>query len=163
MVQRDTTTGGVLEAMIIPALRRGGYHYRKGVYINHRPGSNRHKVDVVAWLGKNPILISLKWQQVPGTTEQKIPFEVICLAEALRKWIGGKRKKISCQEPNCPKKGELILHTGKPSAYLVLGGLGWSLREFYVSGGLKKYLRNAHGVKIITLEDFVALANKRKL
>jgi hypothetical protein len=42
--------------------------------------------------------VSLKWQQVGGTAEQKVPFEVMCLADAVR----------------------------AGHAYLVLGGDGWT-------------------------------------
>jgi len=37
-------------------------------------------------------LISMKWQQVSGTAEQKVPFEVICLIEALKN-NGGRYSK----------------------------------------------------------------------
>jgi len=30
------------------------------------------------------VLVSLKWQQTSGTAEQKVPFEVMCLADAVR-------------------------------------------------------------------------------
>ena len=48
-------------------------------------------------------------------------------------------------------------------AYLVLGGRGWKLRDFYVEGGLKQYLKHADLVTILSLEDFVAKANKGQL
>jgi hypothetical protein len=83
-------------------------------------------------------LISLKWQQVSGTAEQKIPFEVMCLAEALQ---SGDYER----------------------AYVVLEGEGWKLRQFYVSGGLQKFLKRTENVSTITLEGFVALANKGRL
>jgi len=44
-----------------------------------------------------------------------------------------------------------------------LGGNGWSLREFYTGGGLKKHLADADKVQIVTLEEFVALANQGRL
>ena len=44
----------------------------------------------------------------------------------------------------------------------MLGGLGWSLRDFYVGGGLKKYLKY-DAVEILALEDFIAKANKGQL
>ena len=76
--------------------------------------------------------------QVSGTAEQKVPFEVICLEEALR--------------------------TGSyQRAYIVLGGDGWKLRNFYVSGGLKKYLRLSGKVEIHQLEGFIAKANMAAL
>ncbi|HEY2975973.1 MAG TPA: PD-(D/E)XK nuclease superfamily protein [Pyrinomonadaceae bacterium] len=135
---RDTRTGGVLEAMILPSLERGGYQYKVRVKIGQRLGCGSHYVDVIAEKDSKKFLISLKWQQVAGTAEQKIPFEVICLAEALE--TGDYEK-----------------------AYVVLGGEGWTLRRFYTGGGLTKYLRGADKVEIITLESFVAKTNRAQL
>ena len=58
---------------------------------------------------KNKYLISLKWQQSSGTAEQKVPFEVICLVDAMQS--GGYKK-----------------------AYLVLAGNGWTLKDFLYRG-----------------------------
>ena len=138
MARGSTGTGAVLEQMILPALDRGGYLYRTGVDIGRRLGLGRHIADVVAEAGQNRYLISLKWQQVSGTAEQKVPFEVICLSEAV-------------QEGDFNK------------AYLVLGGDGWKLRDFYTSGGLARHLISADLVDIVTLERFVALANQGEL
>lgn len=124
--------------MILPALERGGYSWQKQVAIGCRPGGRKHKVDAVASKDEQKIVVSLKWQQVNGTSEQKVPFEVICLAEV-----------INCGSCN--------------KAYLVLGGDGWSLRDYYVSGGLTQHLVHADKVKILTLERFVALANQGRL
>ena len=135
MATRDTRTGDVLEQMILPALRQGGYEYATRVEIGRRLGLGRHIVDVVAKKDDQDILISLKWQQVSGTAEQKVPFEVICLSEAL-------------QDDRFTK------------AYVVLGGEGWSLRDFYTTGGLARHLTSADLVGIVTLERFVALANQ---
>src|SRR3972149_18108 len=81
---RDTRTGSVLEQMVLPALRQGSYQYQTQVRIGQRLGGGRHVIDVVA-TDRNGLgyLISLKWQQVSGTAEQKVPFEVICLADAV--------------------------------------------------------------------------------
>ena len=138
MARGSTGTGAVLEQMILPALDRGGYLYRTGVDIGRRLGLGRHIADVVAEAGQNRYLISLKWQQVSGTAEQKVPFEVICLSEAV-------------QEGDFNK------------AYLVLGGDGWKLRDFYTSGGLARHLISADLVDIVTLERFVAVANQGEL
>ena len=48
-------------------------------------------------------------------------------------------------------------------AYLVLGGTGWMVRDFYVEGRLHKYLINSQAIKLVGLETFIALANKGKL
>ncbi len=138
MARRDTGTGAVLERMILPALEKGGYGYKTQVRIGTRLGGGEHLVDIVAEKDGEFFLISVKWQQVSGTAEQKVPFEVICLEEALR--TGGYRH-----------------------AYVVLGGNGWKLRAFYAGGGLNQYLKGSGRVEILTLEAFVAKANSARL
>lgn len=103
MPPRNTTTGAVLESMVLPALTRGGYQYERQVKIGTRLGGGAHLVDVVATdHNGRRFLVSLKWQQVSGTAEQKVPFEVLCLSEAIHE------------------------NTGMfDRAYLVLGGPGW--------------------------------------
>ena len=138
MAARDTRTGSVLEQMILPALEQGSYRCDKQVNIGTRIGGGRHVVDAVAEKDGHRWLVSLKWQQVSGTAEQKVPFEVICLAEA-------------------------VLAGQFEAAYLVLGGEGWSLRAFYTGGGLQKHLVTRDKVHIVTLEGFVAKANRGQL
>jgi hypothetical protein len=136
MSPRDTGTGRVLEEMILPSLRRNGFtHTDKPTKIGTRFGGGAHYVDVIAEKDGQRILVSLKWQQVEGTAEQKVPFEVICLADA-------------------------VMTGGFSKAYLVLGGEGWKLRTFYTSGGLRDQLVHADKVEILTLEGFVAKANR---
>jgi len=124
--------------MVLPALAKGGYEYRTSVNIGQRLGQGRHILDVLATKADDVYLISLKWQQVSGTAEQKIPFEVISLADAMQ-------------------SGNFA------GAYLVLGGDGWKLRDFYTSGGLDPHLTQPEFVKIVTLERFIALANQGEL
>ena len=138
MSPRDTSTGQVLEAMIIPALKHSGYDVQQQVVIEDRPGGGTHRIDALATRENSRFLISLKWQQVSGTAEQKVPFEVISLAEAVR--TGGYAK-----------------------AYLVLGGDGWTLRDYFTSGGLLTHLKDIDSVRILTLESFIALANQGEL
>jgi hypothetical protein len=138
MSPRNTRTGGVLEQMVLPALDHGGYRHQLQVKIGQRLGCGHHYVDVVAEKDDRKILISMKWQQVSGTAEQKVPFEVICLLEAL-------------------ESGEFS------KAYLVLGGDGWKLRDYYISDGLNKYLNYTDKVEILTLEGFAGRANAGKL
>jgi len=132
---RDTRTGTILEQMVLPALAGAGYLCTTQVSIGARPGGGRHVVDVVAEKPGHRFLISLKWQQVAGTAEQKVPYEVICLSEA-------------------------ILAHDYDAAYLVLGGPGWKLRDYFVGGGLRRHLVHADRVHIETLESFIALANR---
>ena len=124
--------------MVLPALARGGYSHETQVLVGIRPGGGVHKVDAIARWKTDEILVSLKWQQTSGTAEQKVPFEVMCLADAVRE---GKATR----------------------AYLVLGGDGWSLRDYYTSGSLKEHLTYAGLVRIVTLEAFVRIANNGEL
>lgn len=138
---RDTRTGWVLETMILPSLQKGGYIYETQKLIGTRLNGRSHKVDVAATDKSQRIyLISLKWQQVSGTAEQKIPLEVMCLIDAVQ-------------------KSEGIYH----HAYLVLGGIRWTWKDYYLSGDMNRFIPYKEFVTILTVEDFVARANKSKL
>lgn len=138
MTSRNTNTGAVLEAMIVPALTRSGYAYETQTIVGQRCGGRPHKVDAVASRGDDRILVSLKWQQTGGTAEQKVPFEVMCLADAVRAGQGTR-------------------------AYLVLGGDGWTLRDYFTSGKLAEHLIHSELVKVVTLEAFIRIANNAQL
>ena len=140
-VRRDTTTGGVLEQMVLPAIEHGGYEYFRQVDIGERLGGGRHIVDLIAYdIDHNGFLISLKWQQSSGTAEQKVPFEALCLMQAVLEERERYRR-----------------------AYLVLGGTSWRLREFYTEGGLAPFFKHEDLLSIVTLETFVARANRAML
>ena len=126
--------------MVLPALENGEYAFELQVNIGERLGTGRHNIDALATKDGQSFLISMKWQQTSGTAEQKVPFELICLVEAMER---GEYKK----------------------AYLVLGGEGWKpkLKALYTSGGLSEYIRGTEQVEILTLEGFVAKANQGKL
>ena len=140
MSPRNTSTGKVLENMILPALTRGGYSYKTQRPIGKRLGGRVQVVDILVSTSTGEVIpVSTKWQQTSGTAEQKVPFEIMCLAEAIHKSNG----KLS-------------------KAYLVLGGAGWTLRDFYTSGEAHRYLKNCEPVSVVTLETFVAKANASK-
>jgi hypothetical protein len=69
---------------------------------------------------------------------EKVPFEILCLADALR-------------------TGEYA------EAYLVLGGEGWKRRDYFVSDAMTRQLKDSEKVHVLTLEGFVALANGGRL
>ena len=110
--------------------------------IGVRPGGRRHVIDVLATDGQGrKYLVSLKWQQVSGTAEQKVPFEAICLAEAIRTGEGEYHK-----------------------AYLVLGGDGWSLRGVLSGRRPERPISSISSlVEFRSLESFIALANQGRL
>ena len=131
---RDTSTGRVLEEMVLPPLARGGYSVRKQVNVGTRLGGGRHMADILASKGGRHVLISLKWQQVGGTAEQKVPYEFMCLAHAL------------------------IENPELDSAYIVIGGTGWTKDSFFL-GDLVNWVNTNEKVRVIRLDDFVARAN----
>jgi hypothetical protein len=130
----------VLEQMVFPALERGGYEATGQQIIGLKPHGRKHKIDTIAMKDGKSILISQKWQQSGGTAEEKVAFEVICLADAVKKSKGRFSKAI-----------------------VVLGGDGWTLRDWYVDGGLKSHIVDHALVEVLTLEQFVGRANKGNL
>jgi hypothetical protein len=138
----NTNTGAVLESTIIPALQKNGYKFAVQQFIGTTLGGGRHRVDVLAETPAGVALpVSLKWQQVSGTAEQKVPFEVIKLIHAVKTSEGR-----------------------YPYAYLVIGGTGWSaLRDVYLTHGLREYIRDYELVRIVSLEQFMTLANRKAL
>ena len=136
---RDTTTGRDFENQVEAAFKGAGFTTAHQVMAGTRPNGGKHYVDVVARKDGRNILVSLKWQQVGGTAEQKIPFEIICLAEAI-----AQSAKAEKQEDRYTK------------AVLVLGGDGWTLKDWYLSGELKKHLPAAATVvQIHSHESFL--------
>ena len=88
----------------------GKYKYVRGKKVGTRFGVTGHIIDTYAEDQRGRVhLISLKWQQVSGTAEQKVPFEVISLIDLLLK------------------------NESYYKAHLVLGGDGWKYKDFYVS------------------------------
>ena len=135
-------TGKILEDMLEPVLRLNGYTVQPQKVIGEKIGGGNHRVDMVA---RSPdgrtSLISLKWQQTSGTAQEKVPFEVIKLIDAVRKSNGTYQH-----------------------AHLVLGGEGWTpqLKDFYVNGGLAAFIRGCELISIHTLEKFIALVNRQE-
>lgn len=140
MSPRDTSTGKVHEAMIHAGLEAGGYTIAEQTQVGTRPNGRKHMVDLIATLGDQSFLISLKWQQVNGTAEQKIPFEAICLSKALKQ-----------SQPKYTK------------AYIVLGGEGWTLKDFYTSPNFLAHLNLSHPIQVLRTDQFIALANQKLL
>jgi hypothetical protein len=131
---RKTTTGLVFEQSVALALQHGGFHTMFQQHVGTRLGGGKHMVDIVATKGSQKILVSLKWQQASGTAEQKVPYEYLCLADALQK------------------------NPIFSSAFLVLGGNGWTKRGFFVRD-LSKWISGVHSVSVMEGNDFIAFAN----
>lgn len=143
MSPRDTSTGRILEQIVLPALRGNGYKFAIQQMIGASISGGRHFVDVLVELPNGrEILVSMKWQQVSGTAEEKVPFEVLKLIHAIKNSNGRFQQ-----------------------AYLVLGGEGWKapLKAFYLSGDLSDYILDSNLVRIVSLETFISLTNRKAL
>ena len=137
-MSRRTSTGGVFEESIRLSLLHGGYSVKMQQHVGVRLGGGKHLVDIVAEKSDEKILISLKWQQSSGTAEQKVPYEYICLAETLDRFTAYSR------------------------AYLVLGGNGWTKRDFFING-LSSWINTSNSIEVIEGNEFIALANSAKI
>jgi hypothetical protein len=141
MGAKRSKAGKAFERACLAALQEGEYEFSEQEKIGDKMSGGGHVVDVIAKKGSVTLLISLKWQQDSGTTEEKVPYEVMILGDAV-----ARDRRFA-------------------RAILVLGGKGWkkSLKEFYLNGGLNGYVKNAEKVRILDTDDYMALANRSNL
>ena len=133
-----TRTGTGQEIMIESLLKYNNYNYEKQIFIGNQLFNNRYKADFVI---DNSIIVSLKWQQVPGTAEQKVIYEIASLIKII-----GESDKYKM-------------------AYLVIGGNGFSsnAKEYLFSQRYTDILKNGDLVRSISVEDFIARLNNNNL
>jgi len=133
-----TRTGTGQELMIESILKFNQYNYEKQVFIGKQLFNNRYKADFII---NNSIIVSLKWQQVPGTAEQKVIYEIASLIK--------------------------IIETSDiyTKAYLVIGGNGFSSnsKNYLFSQEHRKILKNGDLVENISVEDFIARLNNKSI
>ena len=133
-----TRTGAGQEIMIESLLKYNKYNYEKQIFIGNQLFNNRYKADFVI---DNSIIVSLKWQQVPGTAEQKAIYEIASLIKIIE---------------------ESDKYT---KAYLVIGGNGFSsnAKEYLFNQRYANILKNGNLVRSISVEDFIAKLNNNDL
>ncbi len=145
---RNTSTGKDAEKSIVMSLERGGYSFNSQVKIpNIRPNNKNYIIDYIAKKGTKKIGIEMKWQQSDGTTEEKIPYALILL--------------LILYEKKIIDKGYLVL--GGSDQDRVRNRKGWTLRKYYLTGGLEKFIKYKGKIDILTIEEFQADANQSKL
>lgn len=140
---RGTRSGSTLEIAIEAALANNKYIVEKQKNIGTRPAGGVHRADIVATRPDGTkFIMSLKWQQVSGSAEEKVPYEVIKLLHSLRV-NGGVYDK----------------------AYIVIGGDGWGagLLEFYLSDEFRSYIRDGDKIEILKMNEALKRANQAKL
>jgi len=131
-MSRDTTTGTNYETEVENLLESYSDHsVRSQVMVGKKRNGGKHYVDIL--LNDNE-LISLKYQRVQGTAEEKIPFEFMKLQHA-------------------------IDDHGYKSATIVLAGpdKAWKWKDYYLSEEFRAKMSSIYpNVRIITHEQFVS-------
>jgi hypothetical protein len=140
MASRDTTTGSNYEQIIELCLKRAceknGMKATPQVTVGEKPGGGNHRVDwEIFQLANENVrgLISCKYQGTPGTTEEKIAYEVIKLLHAME------------NDPRYKK------------SWLIMGGDGWSPGiRLFVRNELHKWVPQMVGrVQILTTDQLI--------
>lgn len=133
---RDTTSGKYYEDTVELAIKRScdknNLVASKQQVIGTSPSGGKHKVDweLVKAADENVRgLLSCKFQNTPGTAEEKVVYEVVKLLHAMR------------QDPRYKK------------AWITFGGKGWTegLKKF-VSTQLEKYIPEVKGKVFFILD-----------
>jgi len=138
MSPRDTSTGQVLEAMILPALKRGGYSYQTQQKVSDRPGGRRAHCRCDCRKGREAI--SRFAQMAAGFRDGRTEGAFLSHLSRRRRnqrWIhqslsGSRRRRMD-------------------------------VTRLLYGGGLASHLVAADKVSILTREHFVASANQGKL
>lgn len=128
---RNTTTGKDFETRIEELLEDFSDHsFERQVNIGVKRNGGKHILDVLL---NGEELISLKYQQVYGTAEEKIPFEFMKLQHAIDDY-------------------------GYKSATIVIAGpdSAWKWKDYYLSNEFSSQMKQIYpDVNIMELKDFM--------
>lgn len=126
---RNTTTGISYEDRIKYLLEHHtDYRVRARYNIGKKRNGGNHIVDILL---NEKELVSLKYQKTTGTAEEKIPFEIIKLQQAI--------------DDYSYQNGTIVL-AGNDDA--------WTLKDYYLTGDFMKYM-NCPDVRVISHEQFL--------
>lgn len=141
MRRKKLTLREITEGTLASALREARYWWAHEKPSNRRQAKDACEIALSVWRPRGKrFLVWVRWRRKVGSGDETVPFDVICLTRAV------------LERPE-----------GFARAYLVLGGLGWKMHDFYVAGGLKQYLVNPDLVRIVSYEQFLDLVRKRAL
>ena len=124
--RRTDKTGKDFENFCEHLLSLAGRSVDEQVNIGLRPTGGAHNVDLIV---EENVLVSLKYQDVAGTAEEKIPYEEMCLQHA-------------CQ------------NYGYTKAFVVLAGPGWKHDQSYRDDVFSEW-KNTPNVSIINFDEFL--------
>jgi len=129
---RDTTTGTNYETEVENLLEQFSDHtVESQVWIGKKRNGGKHKCDIVI---NGDELISLKYQCVQGTAEEKIPFEFMKLQHSIDDY-------------------------GYKSATIVVAGpdKAWKWKDYYLSDEFRAKMKSIYpDVRIIDHKQFVS-------
>lgn len=139
----STRSGNTFE-QIIEAVLKQNYpdQFRRHIAIGHQLFGGKYIADFVLDTPEGKVIISAKWQQVSGTAEQKLLYEIASLIKIVKESSGQIRK-----------------------AYVVLDGPGFSktAKSFLLKQGHVDYLQDGNLVEVLDVANFTARANQKTL
>lgn len=128
---RNTSSGKIYEKEIEKLLKdHTDYEVKSQVTLGLKRNGKKHRADLIL---DEDIIISLKYQKVEGTAEEKVPFEVMKLQHAIADY-------------------------GYQSAVLVLAGVesAWKWQEYYLSDEFKTPMKMLYpNVNIMSHKTFL--------
>lgn len=131
--RKKLTLREIAECTLASALREARYWWSHEKSSDCRQAKDAFEIALSVWRPRrNRFLVWGKWRRKVGSGDETIPFDVICLTKAV------------LERPE-----------GFARAYLVLGGLGWKMHDFYVSGGPRQYLVRPNLVRIVSLKRVI--------
>ena len=134
--RRTDKTGKDFEYYCEHLLSEAGYNVEEQTNIGLRPTGGAHNTDLlVGDIGVELLstIVSLKYQDVAGTAEEKIPYEQMCLQDACFKY-------------------------GFESAIIVLAGPGWKHDDAYRNGVFNTWMHTPN-VKVMNFDEFLTHFN----
>lgn len=135
MSKRNTKTGTNYEEEVRRLLENYSTHTvakntnKRGVYVGKKRNGGKHYVDILL---NGDELLSLKYQEVQGTAEEKIPFEIM-------------------------KLQQMVVDGGYRCATIVLAGLdaAWYWKDYYLSEEFRQHMKRIYpNVSIISHQEF---------
>ena len=134
-MSRETQSGEGFEKRLAAWLWGEGYLVQRQVPVQTGADFGRKVFDILLHpRAREPVLVSCKWQDVGGTADQKVPYEIlVCIAA--RKATGWR-------------------------VFIVIGGDGWHIgdKALYTSDRIAKYMPSAGEVRVLTELQFKELA-----
>lgn len=128
--RRTDKTGKDFEYLCEHLCAISGLNVEEQVNIGLRPTGGAHHTDLIIDQSE---IVSLKYQDVAGTAEEKIPYEQMCLQHACFTY-------------------------GYDSAIIVLAGPGWKHDDSYREGVFDTWMHTPN-VKVMNFDEFLSHFN----